>query len=87
MSRSVANPDPESGAFLTLDPGSQTYIFKSLMTNVWVKSTGTIILSVLTKKNFFTCSKIKLFTISLYLWQQKWLDNKKFSPSSFGAVV
>ncbi len=51
MSRSVANPDPGSIAFSTLDPGSQTYIFESLMTNVWVKSTGTIILSVLAKKN------------------------------------
>jgi hypothetical protein len=47
---SVADPDPGSGAFLTLDPGSgegffripdlgsQTYIYESLMTNFWVKS-------------------------------------------------
>ncbi len=58
---SVTDPDAGSGAFLTLDPGSRTHIFNTLMTNFWVKST--IILSVLAKKNFFTCSKIKLFTI------------------------
>ncbi len=46
--RSVADLDPGSGDFFTLDPGSQTHIFDSLMTNVWVKST--IILSVLAKK-------------------------------------
>jgi hypothetical protein len=68
---SVADPDPGSGAFLTLDLGSgigfvsgspipdlgfgsQTHIFDSLMT---------IILSVLLKNIFFTCSEIKLFTI------------------------
>ncbi len=44
---SVADPDPGSGAFLTPrsgirnrffpDPGSQTYIFESLMTILWVK--------------------------------------------------
>jgi hypothetical protein len=39
------------------------------MKNFWVK--GTIILSVLAKKNFFISSKIKLFTILLYLWLQK----------------
>ncbi len=56
----VADPDPRTCAFLTLDPGSgigffripdpgnQTHIFDSLMTNFWVKST--IILSVLVKK-------------------------------------
>jgi hypothetical protein len=43
-----AFPDPGSDAFFTLDPGSQTHIFDSLMTNFWVKST--IILSVLAKK-------------------------------------
>jgi hypothetical protein len=71
---SVADPDPGSGAFFTLDPGyeigdpeqvfsgSQTHIFDSLMANFWVKSTS-IILSVLATKNFFTCSKIKLFPI------------------------
>ncbi len=29
-----------SGAFLTLDPGSHTHIFDTLMTNFGVKSTG-----------------------------------------------
>ncbi len=41
---SVADLDLGSGDFLILDPGSQTHIFDSLMTNFWVKST--IILSV-----------------------------------------
>jgi hypothetical protein len=51
--RSVADPDPGSGAFLTpgsnirnnffsgsriSDPGSQTHIFESLVTIFWVKS-------------------------------------------------
>ncbi len=47
---SVADPDPGSGAFLNPgpgsgilnrffpDPGSQTHIFESLVTNFWVKS-------------------------------------------------
>jgi hypothetical protein len=43
---SVADPDPRSGAFLTPgsgigffpDPGSQTYLFESLVTIFWVKS-------------------------------------------------
>jgi hypothetical protein len=45
---SVADPDPGYGAFLTPgsrirnwffpDPGSQTYIFESLVTIFWVKS-------------------------------------------------
>ncbi len=35
----VADPDPGSGAFLTLNPGSQTHILDILMTNFWVKST------------------------------------------------
>ncbi len=39
-----------SGAFLTLDPGSQTNIFDGFMTNFWVKST--VILSVLAKPFF-----------------------------------
>jgi hypothetical protein len=60
----VADPDPGSGAFMTLDPGpdlgSQNHIFDSLITNVWVKST--ISRSVLAKKKFLTCAKIK-FTI------------------------
>jgi hypothetical protein len=43
------------------DLGSQTHSFESLMTYFWVKSI--IILSVLDTKNFFTCSKIKLFKI------------------------
>jgi hypothetical protein len=49
-------------------PGSkrhriQTHILnlESLMTNLWAKITT--IVSVLAKKKFFTCSKIKLFTI------------------------
>ncbi len=68
---SVADPDPGYEAFLTMDPGSgigffldpgfQTHIFDSLMTNFWVKRTR--IVSVLAKKKFFTFSKIKSFTI------------------------
>jgi hypothetical protein len=43
VSRSVADPDPGSGAFLTpgseiRDPGSQTHIFERLVTTFWVKS-------------------------------------------------
>ncbi len=70
---SVADPDLGSGAFLTLDPWSwigffririsdpesQTHIFDSLMTNLWVKST--IILSVLAKKSFFPLPLLVLF--------------------------
>jgi hypothetical protein len=41
-----------SGAFLTLDPGSQTNIFDGFMTSFWVKST--IILSVLAKTFFLS---------------------------------
>jgi hypothetical protein len=58
---SVADRDPGSGAFMTVDPGSgmvvfrisQTQIFDSLMTNFLAKST--IILSILADKNFFSC--------------------------------
>ncbi len=53
---SVADPDPGSGAFMPLirngffpDLGSQTQIFDSWMTNVWVKKSTS---SVLAKKNF-----------------------------------
>jgi hypothetical protein len=53
-----------SGIGLFPDPGSQTHIFDNLMTNIWVKNT--IILSVLAKEIFFTCSKMKLFTISQF---------------------
>jgi hypothetical protein len=52
----------------------------------WVKLKSTMILSFLAKKIFFTCSKIKLFTILWYLWLQKVDVQKNFSPSS-GAVV
>jgi hypothetical protein len=38
----------------------------------------------LAKKIFFTCSKIKLFTMR-FLATKK--EGKKISPSSFGAVV
>ncbi len=71
---SVADPDPGSGAFLTLDPGYRKFflipdlgsripnpIFFIACDIFWVKST--VILSVLAKKITFTCSKIKLFTI------------------------
>jgi hypothetical protein len=50
-----------SGAFLTLDPGSQTNIFDSLMKKFWVKST--IILSFLAKKIFLSVQKLKFFLI------------------------
>ncbi len=56
------------------------------MTNFWVKNTGTIILSVMAKKNLFTCSKIILFIILWYLWGKNGRE-KKLSPSSFFAVV
>jgi hypothetical protein len=83
---SVADPDPVP--FLTLDPGSQTHIYDSLMKHFWVKST--IILSVLAKKNFLHRFKNKLFTIKRYFIfvAQKVLDKNFFFPSySFGAVV
>jgi hypothetical protein len=44
----VTDPDPGSGIFLEVFPGSQTHIFDSLMTNFWVQKT--IILSDLVKK-------------------------------------
>ncbi len=83
--------DPGSGAFMTLDPGSgirdpeqvfsgsQTHIFYSLMTNLLVKSTS-IILNVLATQNFFTCSKLKLFTILRYLWLEKMEGQQNFPP-------
>jgi hypothetical protein len=55
------DPDPGSGAFFDLGSRIANPYFDSLMTNFWVKST--IILPVLDKIIFFTCSKIKLFTI------------------------
>ncbi len=72
-----------SGAFLTLDPGSQTHIFDSLMTNFWVKSI--IILIVLAKKFFLPV--LKLFSNFWYLWPQKMVGQTKFAPSVFGAVI
>jgi hypothetical protein len=69
------------------DPGSETHIFDSIMTNFWVKSTGTAILSVLAKKICLPVQKLKLFTILRYLWLPKNCRKKKNSPSSFGAVV
>ncbi len=89
----VADPDPRTCAFLTLDlgsgigffripdPGNQTHIFDSWMTNFWVNST--IILSVLAKKNFFTFSKIKLFSILWSLWLQKIVGQTNFLPLLF----
>jgi hypothetical protein len=57
---SVADPDPVPfypgsgiGFFRITDP--KPIYFDTLMTNFWVKDT--IILSVLSGKNFFTCSK------------------------------
>jgi hypothetical protein len=52
------------------------------MTNFWVKSV--LFLVFLDKKNFFTCSKIILFTIAYY-WATKNGRNrrttKKFPPN------
>ncbi len=56
------------------------------MANFWVRNT--IILSVLVKKFFFTCSKIKLFTIfMIFLTTKNGRTTKFFSHSSFEAVV
>jgi len=62
---SIANPDPGTSAFLTLDPekvfpdpGSQTHIFDSLMTDFRVNRT--IILSALAKQNFLYQFKNKI---------------------------
>ncbi len=60
---SVEDPDPGSGAFLTLDPGAGIDFFRIpeskplfwIMTNFWVKST--IILSVLAEKNLYLLKK------------------------------
>jgi hypothetical protein len=41
---------------------------------------------ILAKQIFFTRSIIKAFSI-LYLSQQKMAGQKKYTPSSFGAVV
>ncbi len=72
---SVANPDPGSGAFLTLDPGSgigffripdlgsQTHIFDSLIKILGIKYLCFYkVFLCVWLNNFFTCSKIKLFT-------------------------
>jgi hypothetical protein len=56
------------------------------MTNFWLKST--LIFSVLATKTFFTCSKIKLFTILYTVCVAiKNGRTKKCFPSSFGAFV
>jgi hypothetical protein len=55
MYNSVADPDPESVAFLT--SGSQPHIFESLVTIFVVKNT--IILSEFAQLSFFTSSKLK----------------------------
>jgi hypothetical protein len=49
------------------------------MTNFSVK--GILVLSGLAEeKKFFTCAKIKLFTIFCYLWLQKMVGQKKNFP-------
>jgi hypothetical protein len=68
---SVADPDPGSGAFLTLDPGSGIQNRFFLDPGSWIFSISTII----------------LFTFLWNLWLQKRYDNKFFfSPLSFVAV-
>ncbi len=81
---SVADPDPGSGAFLTLDPRSldpKPIFFYSLMTNFWVKNT--IILSVLAKQISFTCSKINYWQFYDICCYKKWWDKKNFPPPLF----
>ncbi len=52
------DPDPGSGISFFPDPGSQTHIFESLVTNVWVKSSP--ILWKLTLVFFFSIFKNKI---------------------------
>jgi hypothetical protein len=80
---SVADLDLGSGAFLTLDPGSQTNIFDILMTNFWVKNN--IIFNVLAEKNFLYLFKNKISCNSMIFVATKMVG--QFFPSSFGAVV
>ncbi len=59
----IRDPVPFCGIGFSRIPdiGSQPHIFHNLTTIFWVEST--LIFSVMTKQIFFTCSKIKLFTI------------------------
>ncbi len=55
----------------------------TLMTNFWVKSTGTIILWVLAKKLFFTCFKNKMFFNLMIFVATKNCRTKKVFPLFF----
>jgi hypothetical protein len=78
--------DPGSGkAFFRIpDPGSQTHIFGSSVTNLWVKST--IIPSVLAKKFLYMFKYKSMYKFMMFV-ATKNKRTKTFFPSSFGAVV
>ncbi len=70
--RSRLTPGSGIGFFRISDPGSQTYIFESILTSFWVKSY--IILWKLDQIFFFRISKIKIynfvkFTATIKVWQ------------------
>ncbi len=64
------------GFFRIPDLTSQNHSFVSLMTKFWLLKFH----SVLAEKIFFTCWKIKLFTILWYLWLQKMVWQQKTFP-------
>jgi hypothetical protein len=85
LNLSVADPEPGwggggnpgSGAFLTLDPGSQTHIFDSLMTNFSVK--GIEVLSGLAEEKKF----LYLFKNKISYNFELFVDKKIVGPTYF----